>query len=217
VTFELRIRQSRRARRARIVVAPFGPVEVVVPAGTSRRWAERFAGEHRGWIERRLERFAEIPRLGLDRPDVAWIGGRAVPRPHTDLERWYRARARAMVTTVLERESERLGIVGWRRVRIGDPRTRWGSCSSRGTLSFSWRLVMAPPEVLGYVVVHELCHLRHLDHSPAFWDLVADACADHRSSQAWLRRHGAELLANEPTASSRSAQWSQSRYPRPSP
>jgi predicted metal-dependent hydrolase len=212
VTFELRIRHSRRARRARIVVAPFGPVEVVVPAGTSRRWAERFAGEHRGWIERRLERFAEIPRLGLDRPDVAWIGGRTVPRPHTDLERWYRAHARAAVTAALERESDRLGIEGWRRVRIGDPRTRWGSCSTSGTLSFSWRLVMAPPEVLGYVVVHELCHLRHLDHSRAFWSLVADACPDHRSSQAWLRRHGAELLAYEPTASSRSARSSQSRY-----
>ncbi|MDX6533888.1 MAG: hypothetical protein QOJ13_1264 [Gaiellales bacterium] len=202
MTFELHIRHSRRARRARIVVAPFAPVEVVVPAGTPHRWVERFVGEHRGWIERRLERLAEAPRLGLDRPDVAWIGGRPVARPHTDLERWYRARARRAVTETLAHESARLGIAGWRRVRIGDQRTRWGSCSARGTLSFSWRLVMAPPEVLGYVVVHELCHIRHLNHSPAFWKLVADACPDHRASQAWLRRHGGELLAYRPTAMS---------------
>jgi predicted metal-dependent hydrolase len=204
VTFELHIRHSSRARRARIVVAPFAPVEVVVPVGTPRRWVERFVGDNHGWIERRLERLAEAPRLGLDRPDVAWIGGRPVPRPHTDLERWYRARARAAVTETLGHESARLSIDGWGRVRIGDQRTRWGSCSARGTLSFSWRLVMAPPEVLTYVVVHELCHIRHLDHSPAFWRLVADAFPDHKATQAWLRRHGAELLAYRPTAPSSS-------------
>jgi predicted metal-dependent hydrolase len=202
VTFELHIRHSRRARRARIVVTPFAPVEVVVPAGTPDRWVQRFVGDHRGWIERRLERLAETPRLGLDRPGVAWIGGRAVPLPRTDLARWYRAQARQAVTESVERESARLGIGGWRRLRIGDQRTRWGSCSARGTLSFSWRLVMAPHEVLSYVVVHELCHIRHLNHSPAFWRLVADACPGHRDVQAWLRRHGGELLAYQPTATS---------------
>jgi predicted metal-dependent hydrolase len=202
VTFELHIRHSRRAQRARIVVAPFAPVEVVVPAGTPDRWVQRFVGDHRGWIERRLERLGEVPRLGLDRPGVAWIGGRAVPLPRTDLARWYRAQARQAVTESVERESARLGIGGWRRLRIGDQRTRWGSCSARGTLSFSWRLVMAPHEVLSYVVVHELCHIRHLNHSPAFWRLVADACPGHRDVQAWLRRHGGELLAYQPTATS---------------
>jgi predicted metal-dependent hydrolase len=209
--FELRVRESRRARRARIVVEPFGPVEVVVPAGTPRRWVDRFVGEHRGWIERRLERLAEAPRLGLDRPDCAWIGGRPVARPRTDLERWYRSRARAAVTEALHRESARLGIDGWRRVRIADQRTRWGSCSARGTLSFSWRLVMAPSEVLDYVVVHELCHIRHLDHSRAFWQLVAEACPDHAQAKAWLRLHGAELLAYRATESTSSPRRSTMR------
>jgi len=211
MTFELHVRHSRRARRARIVVAPSARVEVVVPVGTPNRWVERFVGEHRGWIERRLERLAEAPRLGLDRPDVAWIAGSPVPRPHTDLERWYRSRARAAVTRTLHRESDRLGIDGWQRIRIGDQRTRWGSCSARGTLSFSWRLVMAPAEVLTYVVVHELCHLRELNHSPAFWRLVAEACPGHRDAEAWLRRHGPELLAYAPTETSSSAARRSSR------
>lgn len=173
-------------------------VEVVVPQGTSARWIEAFVGEHRGWIERRLAAAAAEPQLGLDRPDVVWIGGSPRPRPPGDVERWYRRQARARLTAVAERESERLGLRGWSRIRVGDPRGRWGSCSSRGTLSFSWRLVMAPAEVLGYVVVHELCHLRHMNHSPHYWRLVDEAWPTRRDQQAWLRRHGAELHSYRP-------------------
>ena len=70
-----------------------------------------------------------------------------------------------------------------------------GSFSARGTLSFSWRLVLAPAWVSDYVVVHELCHLRHLNHSKRFWRLVDEACPERRAAQAWLRRHGPELHA----------------------
>jgi predicted metal-dependent hydrolase len=193
-----RIRESRRARRARIQVLDARTVEVVVPDGTSARWIEAFVGEHRSWIERRLAVAAAAPQLGLDRPDVVWIGGSPMPRPAGDVDRWYRRQARSLLTAVVERESERLGLRGWSRIRVGDPRGRWGSCSSRGTLSFSWRLVMAPPEVLGYVVVHELCHLRHMNHSPRYWQLVDEAWPTRRVQQAWLRRHGAELHGYRP-------------------
>lgn len=81
------------------------------------------------------------------------------------------------------------------RVRIKDTRSRWGSCTSSGVLSFSWRVVMAPPQVLRYLAVHEMAHLREMNHSPAFWRLVAQADPDYRSARAWLRQNGAGLHA----------------------
>lgn len=80
------------------------------------------------------------------------------------------------------------------RITIRDQRTRWGSCSSKGTLSFNWRLMLAPPAILDYVVVHELCHLRHMDHSPAFWQAVGEVFPDYASARKWLRKHGQELV-----------------------
>lgn len=80
------------------------------------------------------------------------------------------------------------------RITIRDQKTRWGSCSSKGTLSFNWRLMLAPPAILDYVVVHELCHLKHMDHSPAFWQAVGEVFPDYASARKWLRKHGQELV-----------------------
>ena len=82
----------------------------------------------------------------------------------------------------------------FQRITIRDQKTRWGSCSARGTLSFNWRLMLAPPAVLDYVVVHELCHLTHMNHSPAFWALVESVCPDYRIHRKWLKEHGQELI-----------------------
>src|SRR5205085_212850 len=131
-------------------------------------------------------------RLGLADWDGAWLAGERVPRPRGDLTAWYRRVARDRVGRSLRRHGERLDITGWARVRIADQRSRWGSCSTSGTLSFSWRLVVAPSEVLDYVAVHELCHLRQPNHSRAFWSLVAEADPEWHAADAWLRRHGAE-------------------------
>jgi predicted metal-dependent hydrolase len=98
---------------------------------------------------------------------------------------------------VPEREAERLGVA-YRRIRIGDQRTLWGSCSARGTLSFNWRLILAPLEVVDYVVVHELCHLLVPNHSPSFWSLVERRRPGWREQRAWLREYGPELLAFSP-------------------
>lgn len=80
------------------------------------------------------------------------------------------------------------------RITIRDQKTRWGSCSAKGTLSFNWRLMLAPPAVLDYVVIHELCHLTHMNHSKAFWALVESACPDYRTHRKWLKDHGQELI-----------------------
>ncbi len=82
----------------------------------------------------------------------------------------------------------------YQRITIRAQRTRWGSCSSRGTLSFNYRLMLAPPKILDYVVVHELCHLEHIDHSRAFWNAVEQVMPDYRECKKWLREHGSELF-----------------------
>ena len=186
------VRVSSRVRRARIVVHPDRRVEVVVPPRTSRRAVERLVEENRGWVERRLARLE--PVLGLERPGVVWIGGEARPAPAGDVGTWYRREARRRIEAVAAWEGGRLGLRP-RSLAIRDQRTRWGSCSSRGALSFNWRLVLAPSGVLRYVVVHELCHLEELNHSSAFWRLVGDALPGFESERTWLRRHGHELLA----------------------
>jgi predicted metal-dependent hydrolase len=82
-----------------------------------------------------------------------------------------------------------------RQIRITDTTSRWGSCSSTRTLSFSWRIILAPPEVLDYLVAHEVAHLREMNHSPRFWQLVADICPQMERHKSWLRKNGAKLHA----------------------
>ncbi len=105
--------------------------------------------------------------------------------------------ARRVISNLAREEAERIGVV-YHRIRIGGQRTLWGSCSTRGTLSFNWRLVLAPHEVLDYVVVHELCHLRVPNHSREFWALVERHRPGWRRRRDWLRDHGSELLAFRP-------------------
>jgi predicted metal-dependent hydrolase len=114
-------------------------------------------------------------------------------RPVADsLEAWFRADARRVISARVAERSQEMSIVP-ARVAIRDQRTRWGSASRRGTLSFSWRLMMCPPDVLDYVVVHELAHLKVAGHGKAFWRLVDRHFADSRGARRWLREHHDEI------------------------
>ena len=110
------------------------------------------------------------------------------------LEAWFRERARADLERALDRHAHALGVSPT-SVTIRDTTTRWGSCSRKGALSFSWRLVLAPPEALDAVAAHELCHLRVFGHSEQFWALLATRVPDHVAWRRWLRRHAPELHA----------------------
>ena len=178
---EVHVRESARARRIRATWKPGQPPELVVPAGVSERAIDRALRTHAPWIGRQVA--GERPRvLDLD-ASLTERAGRRLAR-------------RAIVETA-RIEAARIGVT-YARLAIRDTRSRWGSCSARGTLSFSWRLVLAPRSVLEYVVVHELCHLRHLDHSPAFWSLVEQVRPWYREEKRWLDDHGWELLAYRP-------------------
>ena len=172
------VRRSRRARRWRLEV-PWGkPARLTVPRAMSKREIDRLLAEQRAWIE--AERRRQVPRLGLQRLAVSASEARVS--------------ARELISMLAEEEAVRIGV-RYQRLRIGDQQTLWGSCSPRGTISFNWRLVLAPLAVLDYVVVHELCHLRFLDHSQRFWRLVEQHRPEWREQRDWLRAHGPELLS----------------------
>jgi predicted metal-dependent hydrolase len=177
---EVQVRESPRSRLVRAVYRQGEPPELVVPVGTSQRAIDRALRMHAPWLERQLA--TETPPA-LDLPPLTEKEGRKL------------ARRRITETTALE--SQRIGV-RYTRIAIRDTRSRWGSCSSRGALSFTWRLALAPRHILDYVVVHELCHLVHMDHSKRFWSLVERVRPGFRAERDWLNDHGWELLAYRP-------------------
>lgn len=141
-------------------------------------------------------RATRVSRVGGDEGDelLVEIGPRD-RRPAAEiLEAWLRERARSQLTAVVDRHASALGVTP-RSITIRDTTSRWGSCSRRGALSLSWRLVLAPPAALETVAAHEVCHLRVFGHGPVFWDLLATRVPDHAVWRRWLRRHGPELHA----------------------
>lgn len=111
----------------------------------------------------------------------------------TALEKRYKEAARSYIPKRVAYYHAMTGGT-YNRITIRDQKTRWGSCSSKGTLSFNWRLMLAPPAILDYVVVHELCHLTHMNHSPMFWQAVESVCPDYKNARKWLKEHGNELV-----------------------
>ena len=117
----------------------------------------------------------------------------AQPQAQSVFTTWYKKRARKVLTERVEFFARKHGFkVG--KIRISSARTRWGSCSSKETLSFTWRLVMAPPDVIDYVVVHELCHLKEMNHSVAFWTQVESILPDYKQHRKWLKSYGKLLV-----------------------
>jgi predicted metal-dependent hydrolase len=209
------IRRSDRARRVRVVVDPDRGVEVVLPRRAPERAAAAAVVELRPWIERQRRRLAAteatvaargetLPYLGETLHLRREPGRTRVHRrgdellvPAGDataaLERFYRRAARVEVAPRLDDACAAIGKP-YTGLTIRGQRTRWASCSADGAMSFNWRLMMAPDEVLDYVVWHEACHLVVRDHSPRFWALVARFCPDHGEWRRWLRRNGATLV-----------------------
>jgi predicted metal-dependent hydrolase len=213
------IRVSPRARRIALRIdAAERKVELVLPPGVPASHGLRFLATKRAWIDARLAalpqpvRFAEgiiVPVLGIPHrirreddpaaPPVAICDGEIRVRGDpAHLERRVRDHLVAMARAEFADRARRLAArIGRKLARIGvrDTKSRWGSCSGRGNLSFSWRLIFAPEPVIDYVVAHEVAHLAEMNHGPRFWRLVESLSPNSAAPRAWLKRNRSRLLS----------------------
>jgi predicted metal-dependent hydrolase len=213
------IRISPRARRLSLRVdAVARGVELVLPRRFAANTAIGFVVRHRGWIAARVAamppplRLADgttVPVFGVPHRIRRITEPAAAPVTIGDGE----IRVRGAPEHLPRRVIDHLKVLARRdfasrahllaarlgksvtRVGVRDPKSRWGSCSAKGTLSFSWRLVFAPEQVIDYVVAHEVSHLVEMNHSPRFWRVVASLIPDTAGPRAWLRRHRTELFS----------------------
>ena len=165
-----------RARRYVIRVRDDGSVRVTIPRGGSKREAAEFARRQRRWVESQRRRHALETGPPRDATPPAVV-----------------SRLRVQATQELPARLLELAAVHSLRVArisVRNQRWRWGSCSPDGHICLNWRLVQMPPEIRDYVMIHELMHLKRLDHSPRFWKLVAAACPEYRTARKWLRNFG---------------------------
>jgi hypothetical protein len=218
-TVPIAVRRSARARSVRLSLdIRAGGLRLTVPARGRLAPALAWAAGQEAWIAgvlarlvpgaplaagtvlllegqpHRIEWHADAPRTVTRREGCLTVGGPAELVP-ARLLRWLRAEALARLSAATHRLAAAHGLaIG--RVRVGDARTRWGSCTSTGDIAYSWRLILAPPFVLEGVVAHELAHRLHMDHSPAFRATEARLLGrDPAPGRAWLRQHGPALHA----------------------
>ena len=213
---EIVLRRTARARRLSLRVSQLdGRVTLSLPNWTSQREANAFAMEKEHWIRRNLASQSEavIPRVGSyvlfygrQIPLVSGTGRAArfeedrilVPgdpeKSPGRVAAFLKLMARQNLAQASDHYAAALGI-SYAGLSIRDTRSRWGSCTSEGNLMYSWRLVMAPPKVLDYVAAHEVSHLVEMNHSAAYWKVVAGICPDYQQHRRWLRVNGQSLHA----------------------
>ena len=218
--YRVALRRRAAARRLTLrVSSATGEAVLTIPERTDVAAAKRFADAHGGWIAARLARVPDrvalvpgalVPLRGVEHrivhravalrrvsvatdaeePILAVAGETAevAGRVRAFLQR----EARRDLEAAVARYAEALAVTP-SRITLRDTTSRWGSCSARGGLNFSWRLILAPPFVLDYLAAHEVAHLREMNHSQRFWRLVQGACPATHDAEAWLKRHGAGL------------------------
>jgi predicted metal-dependent hydrolase len=215
----LSIRVSARARRIALRIdAAERRVELVLPRGVPASHGLRFLATKRGWVASRLRGLrppvpfvegAIIPLLGVPHrirrefdptaPPVAIVAGEIRVRGEPEhLTRRVRDHIVAVASKEFTRRARRLAAgIGKdvARVSVRDTKSRWGSCSGRASLSFSWRLIFAPEAVIDYVVAHEVAHLAEMNHGPRFWRLVESLAPGSTGPRAWLKRHRNQLFS----------------------
>lgn len=208
------LRRSAQARRLSLRVSRLdGKVTLTLPRSVARAAAIRFAEERALWIRGHLAeigapeavgegtllpvagqicRVVRGPRSALSRETAEVVVARRAGSVPGTVAGLLKAAARDRLTAAADAYAARLGQ-SYARIALRDTRSRWGSCSDSGTLSFSWRLAMAPPEVLDYVAAHEVAHLAHMDHSARFWGALARLSPDYEAPRRWLRENGQDL------------------------
>jgi len=205
-------------RTISLIIQPDGTLTVRAPLRMSESRIHEFVENHANWIHRKQEQIPTTPSpqkkdyhdgelflfLGKEYPlhilvqtrtrlilkeDSFYISKSHLPEVREAFIRWYKLQAREVIAKRVALHAQQNGL-SWQKLRISSARTRWGSCTARGNLSFTWRLVLAPLEIIDYVVVHELVHTRIKNHSPAFWKKVAEIMPGYKQHVAWLKKNG---------------------------
>ncbi len=218
--FRIALKRVATSRRFTLRVrAATRDVLLTMPSRTTLKSAREFAERHAAWIGVRLARLprpvafiqaAKTPLRGVDHTIVHRPGERGVvwteigaqgplicvtgDKPHISrrVSDFLKREARKDIEAAVARHAARLGVAP-RRITLRDTVSRWGSCSSTGALNFSWRLILAPPEILDYLAAHEVAHIVHMNHSPMFWKLTRRLFPETETAEAWLKAHGANL------------------------
>jgi|SRR5579862_366219 len=217
----VQLRRHRQARRYTLrIQAATREIILTIPPRGSLKEARGFAQKHGGWIAGRLGRLPEaapfadgavVPLRGAPHRithcasarGTVWIESRAAgdrllcvagDAPHIArrIGDFLRREAKRDLETASLKFATELGVA-LKRIVVRDQSSRWGSCSTTGVLSFSWRLILAPSDILDYLAAHEVAHLIEMNHSPRFWRVVQRLCPDHKRAKTWLDAHGADL------------------------
>ncbi|WP_338549430.1 M48 family metallopeptidase [Roseovarius phycicola] len=208
------LRRSSRARRISLRVSGVdGRVTLTLPNNVTQKEGLAFAEDKSGWLRKQLDRHPELEcvKLGTELPvegrrlRIAQGSGKCVtcdtgmiyvPGPtHTiaaRLQGWLKVQAREKLVQASDHYAAILGRT-YSKVALRDTRSRWGSCTHQGGLMYSWRLILAPPEVLDYVAAHEVAHLVEMNHSSRFWSTVENICPGFEQPRRWLRDQGTTL------------------------
>ena len=218
----LKVVENDRARRLTLRIEAGGRgLRVTVPPGLRQGEVERFLDRHQGWLETRLAKLPDKPqvRAGVKLPlrgvphlivhaegrrgtvTASAEDGAPVLIVHGDkqhlprrLADFLKREAKRDIEALVARHTERVGRNA-KSIRFKDTTSRWGSCTAQGGLSFSWRIMMAPPVVIDYLVAHEVAHLKEMNHGPNFWALCKELCPRTEEARAWLKRNGGALQA----------------------
>ncbi|MDD3369678.1 MAG: SprT family zinc-dependent metalloprotease [Lachnospiraceae bacterium] len=188
------IRSDRRSISIKITAG--ASMQVRIPLTVRTEQVNQFLSEKSDWIIKHLAQTqVELQRAREQNPQLFEPASPKLAAKQKRLEKRYRELARTYITKRVDYYTALVGK-SYSNITIRDQKTRWGSCSGRGTLSFNWRLILAPPTILDYVVVHEVCHLLHMDHSKAFWQSVENILPDYKISRTWLKQNGNRLAAS---------------------
>ncbi len=218
------LKRSGVARHARLEMLPDTGLAVIIPARFPAAEVETIIYDKQQWVLRKLRQFERAREAYSNNSDCIRYLGHKIKIKRKEafetraaiegnrlvvssceggyaaaVESWCRTQAQELIEGLVETHSRCLGVK-CRAVRLTSARTRWASCSVGGCLRFNWRLISARPAAIEYVVIHELCHLKELNHSPAFWKLVESACPDWRKQRKWLRDNEALLTHPLPRA-----------------
>lgn len=216
----LKLRMSKRAKKIALRLDNKGhEIHLVVPERASMHKAYHFAKTHEGWIKEKLDSLpaplpfidgAVIPLFGEDitldiysdttlKTSSIDLNNKTLSiktnkdDPSSRITRFLKEQARSKLSDLACKKAAQIKKPV-KAIHVRDTKSRWGSCSPDGTLSFSWRIIFAPYEAFDYLVAHEVAHLIHKNHGPQFWALCEDLCLDYKTGKNWIRSHGHTLM-----------------------